>query len=153
MLEINKLFYQIRRKIAVVLLAGLVWFISLPATSVQAAGYYSGDYSTRTNTEKAAEKMGNYANVKPQIGGDNYIESGKRAAEVIPKDLGTGARQKNPGNMLQRAGEELGNDQLQRAFGSQDYDRSAIEKELARNKADRGDYNPVIQDVKRQTNQ
>ncbi|WP_017317124.1 hypothetical protein [Mastigocladopsis repens] len=163
MLEIIKLFNQLRRQIAVVLLAGFVWFMSLPATSSQAAGYYSGDYSSaektvpyyasNANTAKAEEKMGRYANTTPDIGGDDYIESGKRAAEVIPKELGTGIRQKNPGNMLQRVGEELGNDQPQRAFGAKDYDRSPIEQELARNKADRGDYNQAIDNVKRQTGQ
>lgn len=153
MLAFNRIFNQLRRKMAVVLLAGLVWFVTLPALSVQAAGYYSGDYSTKVGTERAEEKMGSYANVKPDLSGDKYFESGKEAAEVIPKNLGTGERQKNPANMLQRAGEELGNDQPQRAFGSQDYDRSQIEQELARNKAERGDYNPVIEDIKRQTAQ
>ncbi len=136
MTEIIKTFHQLRRKIAVVLLAGLLAFISLPTTSVQAAGYYSGDYSSSSVIE---EKIGRNANQTPNIGGDEYIESGKRAGEVIPKDLGTGSRQKNPLNMLQRAGEELGNDQPQRAFGAKDYDRSPIEQELARNKAHRGD--------------
>lgn len=136
MTEIIRTFHQLRRKIAVVLLAGLLAFISLPATSVQAAGYYSGDYSSSSVIE---QKIGQNANHTPKIGGDNYIESGKRAGEVIPKDLGTGSRQKNPLNMLQRAGEELGNDQPQRVFGAKDYDRSPIEQELARNKAHRGD--------------
>ncbi|ARV59237.1 hypothetical protein BZZ01_11910 [Nostocales cyanobacterium HT-58-2] len=163
MLEINKIFHQLRRQFAVVLLAALVLFVSLPAPSSQAAGYYSGDYSSKEKTApyyvtkgratKAEEKMGRYANKRPNIGKDDYIESGKRAGEVIPKDLGTGTRQKNPLNMLQRAGEELGNDQPQRAFGAKDYDRSPIEQELARNKAQRGDYNQAIDNVKRQTGQ
>jgi hypothetical protein len=149
MLGIIRKFNLLHRKIAVLLLVGLVWFISLPATSSQAAGYYSGDYSTgnpnasystnRADQQKAEEKMGRYANETPSIGSDNYIESGKQAAEVMPKDLGTGSRQKNPVNMLQRLGEELGNDQPQRAFGAKDYDHSPLEQELARHKAERGD--------------
>ena len=136
MLEIKRVFNQLRRKIAVIMLAGLVCLISLPATSAQAAGYYSGDYSGKQNVE---QKMGRNDNVTPDIGGDDYIESAKRAAQVIPKDLGTGSRQKNPVEMLQRAGEELGNNQVQRAFGAEDYERSPLEQELARNKAKRGD--------------
>jgi hypothetical protein len=151
MLTINRVFKQIARQIAVVMLVSLVSVFSFSATSAQAAGYYSGDYSTLNNTTEAEAKMGRNANMTPDISGDDYIESGKRAAEVIPKDLGTGSRQKNPANMLQRAGEELGNNQIQRAFGAQDYERSPIEQELARNKAQRGDYDPIIEDVKRQT--
>ncbi len=140
MLEINRVFGQLRRKMAIIMLAGLVWLISIPATSVQAAGYYSGDYATKEQaTAEVEQKIGKNANITPDIGGDDYLESGKRAAEVIPKDLGTGSRQKNPVEMLKRAGEELGNDQVQRAFGSEDYERSPLEEELARNKAQRGD--------------
>ncbi len=140
MLEINRVFNQLRRKIAIIMLAGLVWLISIPATSVQAAGYYSGDYASKEQaTAEVEQKIGKNANITPDIGGEDYLESGKRAAEVIPKDLGTGSRQKNPGEMLKRAGEELGNDQVQRVFGSQDYERSPLEEELARNKAQRGD--------------
>ena len=140
MLEINRVFNQLRRKIAIIMLAGLVWLISIPATSVQAAGYYSGDYASKEQaTAEVEQKIGKNANITPDIGGEDYLESGKRAAEVIPKDLGTGSRQKNPGEMLNRAGEELGNDQVQRVFGSQDYERSPLEEELARNKAQRGD--------------
>jgi hypothetical protein len=71
---------------------------------------------------------------------NDYIESGKRAAEVIPKDLGTGIKQKNPVEMLKRFGSELTNDPAKRSFGAEDYERSEIEQELARNKAERGDY-------------
>ncbi len=149
MLEINRVFNQLRRKIAIIMLAGLVWLISIPATSVQAAGYYSGDYATKEHAAsnsavskanaEVEQKIGKDANITPDIGGEDYLESGKRAAEVIPKDLGTGSRQKNPVEMLKRAGEELGNNQVQRAFGSEDYERSPLEEELARNKAQRGD--------------
>ncbi|GAB1538548.1 hypothetical protein NUACC21_12100 [Scytonema sp. NUACC21] len=130
MLDYNTRLNQLRRKIAVVLLAGLVWFISLPALSVQAAGYYSGDYSTNSSAikagiEKAEEKMGSYANIKPNIDGDDYLESGKGAAQALPKDSGIGSNQNNPLNMLKRTGEELGNNQVQRAFGAKDYDRQS----------------------------
>ncbi len=116
MVEIIRTFDQLRRKIAVVLLAGLLAFISLPATSDQAAGYYSGDYSSNSAIE---QKIGQKPNHIPKIDGDNYIESAKRA------------------------GEELGNDQPQRVYGSKDYDRDhrAIEEELAGNKARHGYYN------------
>ena len=84
---------------------------------------------------------------------NDYIESGKRAAEVIPKDLGSGIKQKNPVEMLKRFGSELTNDPAKRSFGAQDYERSEIEQELARNKAQRGDYDANIEKVKRETSQ
>jgi hypothetical protein len=87
------------------------------------------------------------------VGDDDYVESGKRAAEVIPKDLGTGSKQKNPVEMLKRFGSELTNDPAKRTLGSEDYERSEIEQELARNKAQRGDYDANIEKVKRETSQ
>ncbi|NEU75868.1 hypothetical protein PI95_025750 [Hassallia byssoidea VB512170] len=87
------------------------------------------------------------------VGDSDYVESGKRAAEVIPKDLGTGSRQKNPVEMLKRFGSELTNEPQKRSFGAKDYERSEIEQELARNKAQRGDYDANIEKVKRETSQ
>jgi hypothetical protein len=87
------------------------------------------------------------------VGDDDYVESGKRAAEVIPKDLGTGIKQKNPGEMLKRFASELTNEPQKRSFGAKDYERSEIEQELARNKAQRGDYDANIEKVKRETSQ
>jgi hypothetical protein len=84
---------------------------------------------------------------------NDYVESGKRAAEVIPKDLGTGIKQKNPVEMLKRFGSELTNDPQKRSFGAEDYERSEIEQELAHNKAQRGDYDQNIEKVKRETSQ
>ena len=140
MLAFNRIFNQLRRTIAIAFLAGLIFLTSLPA-SAQAAGYYSGDFSTKENQTTQA------------TGDDDYIESGKRAAEVIPKDLGTGSRQKNPVEMLKRFGSELTNEPQKRSFGAQDYERSEIEQELARNKAERGDYDEAIEKVKRETSQ
>jgi len=117
---LNKLFY----KVAVVMISALVWLVNIP--TAQATGYYSGDYAS------------NNAQEAPMT--DDYFESGKRAGEVIPKDLGTGSKQKNPIDMLKRAGEEVVNNPLKRTLGADDYDRSEIEKDLARNKAARGDF-------------
>lgn len=127
MLEINRVFNLLRRTLLTVLLAGVVLLISLPATSVQAFAATTSPTKGQINTQENP------------ISGFDEIESGKRAAEVIPKELGSGSRQKNPGEMLKRAGEELGNNQVQRAFGADDYDRSGLEEELARNKAKRGE--------------
>ncbi|HLO86742.1 MAG TPA: hypothetical protein VK203_17315 [Nostocaceae cyanobacterium] len=144
----------------VLLLVSLVWIISLPVATVQAEGYYGNKahktdvrkpyYSThdRVLTPETEQFLPYYSSPErrkekvyttPRTG-ESYTESGRRAGEVIPKDLGTGARQKNPINMLKRAGEEITNDPLQRSFGAQDYQRSEIEKELMRNKAQRGDF-------------
>ncbi|MGI8500551.1 MAG: hypothetical protein ACR2LR_05355 [Hassallia sp.] len=141
MLAFNRIFNQLRRTIAIAFLAGLVFLTSLPA-SAQAAGFYSGDFGVKANNPTAQA-----------TGGDDYIESGKRAAEVIPKDLGTGSKQKNPVEMLKRFGSELTNDPAKRTLGSEDYERSEIEQELARNKAERGDYDQKIEKVKRETSQ
>jgi len=141
MLAFKRIFNQLRRSIAIAFLAGLIFLTSLP-TSAQAAGFYSGDFGTKDNNTTTQA-----------VGGDDYIESGKRAAEVIPKDLGTGSKQKNPVEMLKRFGSELTNDPLQRTVGAQDYERSEIEQELARNKAQRGDYDQNIEKVKRETSQ
>ncbi|QYX30989.1 hypothetical protein [Sphaerospermopsis torques-reginae] len=159
MWEIKRLFNQIHRQLAIFMLAGLIWLIGLPMLSAQAAGYYSLKnqkpeitrpyYSNKAGRLVRTDVVRPFYSTKergkakvyttPEIG-DDYIESGKRAGEVIPKDLGTGSRQKNPLNMLKRAGEELGNEPLKRTFGAQDYERSEIEQELIRNKAARGDY-------------
>jgi hypothetical protein len=55
--------------------------------------------------------------------------------------------------MLKRFGSELTNDPQKRSFGAEDYERSEIEQELARNKAERGDYDQNIEKVKRETSQ
>ncbi|MEA5618254.1 hypothetical protein VB711_10460 [Cronbergia sp. UHCC 0137] len=160
MLELKKLFNQSRQKISIILLACLVWIISLPAASVHATGYYSTKanhleitrpyYSSKNRPVTRKASFIPYYSTKDRHkekvyttpgNGENYVESGRRAGEVIPNDLGTGSRQKNPINMLKRAGGELSNDPLQRTFGAKDYQRSEIENELARNKAARGDFN------------
>ncbi|MBF2066643.1 MAG: hypothetical protein IGS39_19815 [Calothrix sp. C42_A2020_038] len=125
-------FNKIFRKIAIVFLVGLVALTGVAITPAQA-----------NPIEAAKERIleGNAENAaKAQEAADDYIESGRRAAEVIPQELGTGSRQKNPVNMLKRAGEELGNDLPKRVVGANDYDRSQVEQELARNKAKRGDF-------------
>jgi hypothetical protein len=156
--KIKRLFNQKHRQLAIFMLAWLIWLIGLPMLSVQATGYYSDKnhkmeitrpyYSTKEGRLIIDEPVRPFYSIQdrrkekvyttPAIG-DDYIESGKRAGEVIPKDLGTGSRQKNPINMLKRAGEELGNEPPKRTFGAKDYERSEIEKELMRNKAERGD--------------
>jgi hypothetical protein len=131
MLEIKRVFNQLHRKIFVVMLAALVWLISLPTISVQAEGYFSTKthkvevtkpyYTTRDRNLVQTEPSKPYYSTKERSKvkvtapgtGDDYIESGKRAGEVIPKDLETGNRQKNPISMLKRASGELGNNQPQ----------------------------------------
>ncbi|RCJ19608.1 hypothetical protein A6770_05560 [Nostoc minutum NIES-26] len=111
MLAIQKRFNQLRRKVAFVLLAALVWIISLPTTSVQADGYYSEKshkveatppyYSTKERRIAQSEHFKPYYTSKerhqkkvirtqPQIGND--IESGRRAKEAIPRDLSSDRR-------------------------------------------------------------
>jgi hypothetical protein len=132
MLKIKKIFNNAFQKVALVILAGLILFSSLPFASAQAVDFSAIKEHQVANANKNAAESDQMT--------DEYIESGKRAAQVIPKDLGTGERQKNPVNMLKRLGEELGNDVPKRVVGDNDYDRSPIEQELARNKAARGDF-------------
>ncbi|MFS0515909.1 hypothetical protein ACEYW6_14505 [Nostoc sp. UIC 10607] len=113
MLEIQRIFNQLRRKIAIVMLASLVWLISLPATSVQAEGYYSEKnhkvevnkpyYTTKdrrvAQTESSkpyyATKERQKVKVKIPATGDNYIDSGKRATEGISRDSESESRLRN----------------------------------------------------------
>jgi hypothetical protein len=132
MLALNRIFNRVLRNIAIVFLVGLVAFTGVAINPAQANPLEAAKERILGGHEE------NAAIAEEQT--DDYIESGKRAAEVIPKDLGTGSRQKNPVNMLKRAGEELGNDLPKRAVGANDYDRSEVEQELARNKAQRSDF-------------
>ncbi len=164
LLELKKHLNNLYCKIAIVFMAGLISLVGLQASPAQAEGFYFAKnqqsekvspYFSGKHVNKASKKnelRPFYNNKERQISrasenaekaqqmNDDYIESGKRAAEVIPKDLGTGSRQKNPINMLKRAGEELGNDIPKRVLGDNNYDRSPIEGELVRNKAARGDF-------------
>lgn len=163
-LEFKKHLNSLYCKIAIVFMVSLISLLGLQVSPVQAEGFYgfrqqktekTSPYFSGKHVDKASKKSEFtpfYNNKSRQISrasenaakaqkmGDDYIESGKRAAEVIPKNLGTGSRQKNPVNMLKRAGEELGNDIPKRVVGDNNYDRSPIEKELVRNKAARGDF-------------
>ncbi|WP_191760122.1 hypothetical protein [Komarekiella delphini-convector] len=111
MLEIQRIFNLVRGKIGIVLLAGLVWLISLPAASVQADGYYSEKahkvevskpyYFTKerkvTQTEHSKpyyatnnhQKKANLAQTD-----DDYIEKGKRTTQSIPQELRSRSREK-----------------------------------------------------------
>ncbi|MBD2387290.1 hypothetical protein [Cylindrospermum sp. FACHB-282] len=114
MLEIKRIFNQLHRKLAIVMLASVIWLISLPAPLAQSAGYYSAEthklevtrpyYASKERKIARSEanrpyytiKERNQSKLKTPATGDDYIESGKRAGEVIPKDLGTGSRQNIP---------------------------------------------------------
>ncbi|BAZ40112.1 hypothetical protein NIES4101_60730 [Calothrix sp. NIES-4101] len=144
--KLNSSCRRLYRHFAIVLMVGFISFFSLQVTPVQAEGFYT--FKNHKNDQVAPHK-GNkerfFSGVSENAAkademNKKYIESGKRAGEVIPKDLGTGSRQKNPVNMLKRAGEELGNDIPKRVVGDNNYERSPIEQELVRKKAARGDF-------------
>lgn len=132
MLVLSQCFNRVLRNIAIAFLVGLVAFTSVAIPTANAN-------PLEAVKERIQEGNAENAAIAEELNND-YVKSGKRAAEVIPKELGTGERQKNPINMLKRAGEELGNDLPKRAAGANDYDRSKVEQELARNKAQRGDF-------------
>jgi len=129
MLEINKLFKQLRQTLMTVMVIGLAWLISLPTALVQASP--SINYLGTEHNLIAANSKSSYdpLNAGLDQGGFDEIESGKRAAEVIPKDLGNS--NKDVGERINRAVNELGNDQYQRVFGGLDKDEDSIKKSEA----------------------
>lgn len=120
MLAIKNRLNQWQRIVASVVLVGLIWFMSLPTNSVEAAGYYVvKDHNSGVAAPYYTNKQRRIGYTEPTTPyyatqnrkkhitrtSDDYIESGKRAGEVIPKELGTGKRQKNSVTMLRRSGE------------------------------------------------
>ncbi|MEH1970757.1 MULTISPECIES: hypothetical protein [unclassified Nostoc] len=112
MLEIQRIFNQLRRKIAIVMLAGLFWLISLPAISAQAEGYYSKKnhkveatkpyYATKDRRVQNEPSRPYYATKERQkqkanipATGDDYLDSGRRGIEGIPRDGGSESRPRN----------------------------------------------------------
>jgi hypothetical protein len=139
MLEFKRLWHQICQKTAIIMLAGLIWLISLPTTPVQADGYYSNKahrveasrpyYSSKdrqfSRTDNflpyyATQERKKEKNYLTPASPDDYFETGRRAGDVNPKDLGTSSRQKNGINILNRAGEEVTNEPQKRPFGARD---------------------------------
>ncbi len=107
MLNIPQIFNKLHRQLTIVLLAGLIWLVSLPTAPVQAAGYYQEQdhgiavskpyYGTRerkivVQTEaikpyySTKERKREKVIIKTPAAVDHTIESGKRGQEVIPKD-------------------------------------------------------------------
>jgi hypothetical protein len=126
MVAFNRVFKLLSRTVLMAVLAGI---LLLGGFSVTSAPAFANNKDLNTAQEETAIKAS---------GGFDEIESGKQAAEVIPKNLGNG--DKDTGRRVTRALNELTNDQYQRAFGAEDYKRSEAEQELSRNKAERGDY-------------
>ena len=137
MFQIDRLLQLLRRTLLTFVLAGLISLIALPTISAYALPFLDNSTSNSSNANKAAEleKVGN----RPYDEGDNvniietdksYLNSAEKAAKAIPKDLGN--NDKDTGHRVNRAINELGNDQLQRAFGADDYKRSEAEQGIAR---------------------
>jgi len=126
MVAFNQMFKFLNRTMLMALLAGILMLGSFSVTSSPA---FASNKDLNTPQEETAIKASQ---------GFDEIESGKEAAEVIPKNLGNG--DKDTGRRVTRALNELTNDQYQRVFGAEDYKRSQAEQELSRNKAERGDY-------------
>lgn len=129
MLEINKLFKQLRRTLMTVMVIGLAWLITLPTAFAQASP--SINYLATGHNLIAANTKSSYDPLKTGLdeGGFDEIESGKEAAKVIPKDLGNS--NKDVGERINRAASELGNDQYQRVFGGLNKDSDSIKKSEA----------------------
>ncbi len=112
MLEIQRISDAMHRKIGIVLLAALIWLISLPMASVQAGGYYSEKahkvevskpyYSTKERRRSQNEHSqpyyvtNNHQKQQTNVAetDENYIENEKRTAEGIPQNLRSRSRQK-----------------------------------------------------------
>ncbi|MBE9198637.1 MULTISPECIES: hypothetical protein [unclassified Nodularia (in: cyanobacteria)] len=108
MLKAQQIFTQLCRKLTLVFLASLVWFVTFPTTSVQADGYYSernhqGAITKPYYISKERQIVVQEEPAKP------YYSTKERKKErviiqtpeivngqkVIPKDLETRSRQKN----------------------------------------------------------
>lgn len=131
MREINRVFQLVGRTVAIALLAGLISLISLPTVSA-----YAFPFDNHSNQAENLQKAG----VRPydEHSNANIISSDRssvnnldESARNIPKNLGN--NQKDVGTRVNRAANELGNDQLQRAFGADNYKRSAAEQQVNRN--------------------
>ncbi len=125
MVAFNRLFKLLSRTMLIAALVGIL----LLGGSVTSSPAFASMKDLNTAQEDTAIKASE---------GFDEIESGKKAAEVIPKNLGNA--DKDTGRRVTRALNELTNDQYQRTFGAEDYKRSQAEQELSRNKAERGDY-------------
>ncbi|HYW19870.1 MAG TPA: hypothetical protein VE956_11270 [Nodularia sp. (in: cyanobacteria)] len=107
MLKAQKIFRQSYRKLTIVLLAGFIWFMSLPTSSVQAEGYYQekshnvavskpyyGNKSRKLIVQTEAikpyystkERKQQKVMIKTPTTVDHSIESRKRSEEIIPKN-------------------------------------------------------------------
>lgn len=114
-MEIKKKFNQICRQILLVILATLIWMISLPSTSVQADGYYSDKphktertsryYTNKQRNLELSETNRPYYSTKERSrekalkdaaeARERYVENGQRTGEVISPDVETRNRQRN----------------------------------------------------------
>jgi hypothetical protein len=117
MFELNRRFKQLGRRILPVLLAGLVWLLSLPAAmSVQAdpANFGGqGQEISKSGNRPFGERGG--VDIKQVDRGGS--ESDRQAAEAMPKD--SGFNLKDIPEQIERAIDKLGNDQSQ-PLGQQD---------------------------------
>ncbi len=107
MLNIRKIFNKLHRQLTIVLLAGLMWLISLPTAPVQAEGYYQekdhniavskpyyGNQERKIVVQTEAikpyystkERKKEKVIIKTPGAVDHSIESGKRGQELTPKN-------------------------------------------------------------------
>ncbi|WP_017654367.1 hypothetical protein [Fortiea contorta] len=113
MLKIQKIFHQLHHKITIVILASLVWLITLPTTAAQADGYYTNkDHRTEINQPYYSTKERHIAiseHAKPYYSTrdrrheriirttpathDDYLDSGVRPGEAVPRDFRSETRQ------------------------------------------------------------
>lgn len=108
MLKAQKILRQMYRQLTIVLIASLVWLVTLPTNSVQADGYYS-----EKNHHAAISKPYYVAKdrqvVVKEVPAQPYYSTKKRSKKkviiqtpetvngktMIPQDLKTGTRQKD----------------------------------------------------------
>jgi hypothetical protein len=116
MLEIQRKINQLGRKIAIVMLAALVWVISLPANSVHAEGYF-------------AEKERKTESSKP------YYSAKDRRIERTDPDRPYYANKERLRNRT-TARDSIDD---RRRVDAKDYDRTGAERDLGRDRSVRRD--------------
>lgn len=134
MIKTHRVLKRLSQVFSTVLLASLLWFSSASLASVQALPLVGDSGSSQILSD--INRRGPYTEGRkadPREATEAQLDRYQRAAERIPKNLGNA--EKNTQRRVDRAVNELGNDQLERAFGGlgNAAKRSDAEQKLERN--------------------
>ncbi|MBD2103673.1 hypothetical protein [Leptolyngbya sp. FACHB-261] len=130
MQKFSKFARSLHRVVLLGLLTGLLWLSSSLTTSVQALP--SGDYPGKGQnlSEESRRSYAERRTMSADEAAEAQLRRTEAAAKRIPRNLGNA--EKNTERRVERAVDELGNDQLERAFGGIDNAerRSSAERQV-----------------------